>query len=335
MRSAPPRFAGRSVLPGRSRLHGSSRRWCTTSPFERRGGDRRHAATRSTSALITSTPRRRTGLSPTNRSSGARSRADAIAWPSRRRSASSVEDHALRLRARRKPGARPRVLRRVRRAWHRGHRPLLPAPASTRRTPVEDTWGAMAGALSQAGKVAALGISQATVDDLSAPAAHRTRSRAVQSELSLWTRDHLGRRSVVQRARRGVRGDFAARPGLLAARSCGRAFGSDDFASTSAGFVPRRCRRQPEDRRGRARVAARRRRRREIALAWVLARRHCRGHSRHAEDQRVQQRCLRELDRRRPSWKRSHDPLVRRPARSERPLACRPSLRGRPGQRPR
>ncbi len=55
--------------------------------------------------------------------------------------------------------------------------------------PVEETWGAMA-ELVQAGKVRSLGISEATPEQLErVQAVHPV--AAVQSELSLWTRDYL------------------------------------------------------------------------------------------------------------------------------------------------
>lgn len=55
--------------------------------------------------------------------------------------------------------------------------------------PLEETWGVMV-ELVQAGKVRALGLSEANVDELErARAIHPVAS--VQSELSLWTRDHL------------------------------------------------------------------------------------------------------------------------------------------------
>lgn len=55
--------------------------------------------------------------------------------------------------------------------------------------PVEETWGAMA-ALVAAGKVRAIGMSEASVEQLAAAhAVHPVAS--VQSELSLWTRDRL------------------------------------------------------------------------------------------------------------------------------------------------
>ena len=57
------------------------------------------------------------------------------------------------------------------------------------QTPVEETWGAMA-ELVAAGKVRWLGISEPSVAELERVARiHRV--TAVQSELSLWTRDHL------------------------------------------------------------------------------------------------------------------------------------------------
>src|SRR5580658_5450910 len=55
--------------------------------------------------------------------------------------------------------------------------------------PVEETWGAMA-ELVAAGKVRSLGISEASVDDLELVSRVHPVS-AVQSELSLWTRDYL------------------------------------------------------------------------------------------------------------------------------------------------
>jgi aryl-alcohol dehydrogenase-like predicted oxidoreductase len=55
--------------------------------------------------------------------------------------------------------------------------------------PLEDSWGAMAD-LVQAGKVRALGLSEASIDEMQrAREIHPVAS--VQSELSLWTRDHL------------------------------------------------------------------------------------------------------------------------------------------------
>lgn len=56
--------------------------------------------------------------------------------------------------------------------------------------PLEDSWGAMAGLVSD-GKVRALGLSEVTVDEAArAHAIHRV--AAVQSEFSLWTRDPQG-----------------------------------------------------------------------------------------------------------------------------------------------
>jgi aryl-alcohol dehydrogenase-like predicted oxidoreductase len=57
------------------------------------------------------------------------------------------------------------------------------------QVPLEDTWGAMS-TLVRAGKVRSLGLSEVSVDDLErAHAIHPV--TAVQSELSLWTRDAL------------------------------------------------------------------------------------------------------------------------------------------------
>ena len=57
------------------------------------------------------------------------------------------------------------------------------------KVPIEETWGAMAEAVA-AGKVRAIGMSEATVDELErAHAIHPVAS--VQSEFSLWTRDRL------------------------------------------------------------------------------------------------------------------------------------------------
>ena len=56
--------------------------------------------------------------------------------------------------------------------------------------PIEESWGAMAEAVA-AGKARAIGMSEATVDELDrAQAIHPVAS--LQSELSLWTRDPLG-----------------------------------------------------------------------------------------------------------------------------------------------
>ena len=57
------------------------------------------------------------------------------------------------------------------------------------KVPVEETWGAMAG-LVEAGKVRFLGISEAGVEDLERVSRIHPVT-AVQSELSLWTRDYL------------------------------------------------------------------------------------------------------------------------------------------------
>jgi len=60
------------------------------------------------------------------------------------------------------------------------------------RVPVEETWGAMAGLVAE-GKVRLLGISEASVSELDRVSRIHPVG-AVQSELSLWTRDHLSDR---------------------------------------------------------------------------------------------------------------------------------------------
>jgi aryl-alcohol dehydrogenase-like predicted oxidoreductase len=57
--------------------------------------------------------------------------------------------------------------------------------------PLEDQWGAMA-SLVRAGKVRAIGLSEASLDELETAAGIHPVA-ALQSELSLWTRDAIGR----------------------------------------------------------------------------------------------------------------------------------------------
>ena len=68
--------------------------------------------------------------------------------------------------------------------------------------PVEETWGAMAEAVA-AGKVRHLGMSEVGVDEIErAHAIHPV--KAVQSELSLWTRDALGQAPIAASTARGI-----------------------------------------------------------------------------------------------------------------------------------
>ncbi len=141
------------------------------------------------------------------------------------------------------------------------------------KTPVEETWGAMAG-LVAAGKVRWLGISEPGVEDLDRVARVHPVT-AVQSELSLWTRDHLAG-VVPWCAAHGT--SFVAfsplgRGFLTGAISADARFGPEDFRATLPRFRPEAVAanqrlvervRAVADRRGA--TAA------QVALAWVLAR---------------------------------------------------------------
>ena len=91
---------------------------------------------------------------------------------------------------RRPPGARARGDRRVAAAaCGTDHVDLYQLHRVDEHVPVEETWGAMAEVVA-AGKARAIGLSEATVEQLEAAhAIHPVAS--VQSELSLWTRDRL------------------------------------------------------------------------------------------------------------------------------------------------
>ncbi len=102
--------------------------------------------------------------------------------------------------------------------------------------PVEDTWGSMAG-LVAAGKVRWLGISEAKMPELERVARIHPVT-AVQSELSLWTRDYLG--DVVPWCA-GHGASFVAfsplgRGFLTGAITADTEFGADDFRSTLPRF---------------------------------------------------------------------------------------------------
>lgn len=139
--------------------------------------------------------------------------------------------------------------------------------------PVEETWGAMAG-LVAAGKVRALGISEASVGELERVSRVHPVA-AVQSELSIWTRDYL-EDVVPWCAAHGS--SFVAfaplgRGFLTGAISADRRFDSTDFRSKLPRFGPEAvaenqrivdAMRAVASRRG-ATVA-------QVALAWVLSR---------------------------------------------------------------
>jgi aryl-alcohol dehydrogenase-like predicted oxidoreductase len=140
-------------------------------------------------------------------------------------------------------------------------------------TPLEDTWGAMAG-LVAAGKVRWLGISEPKVSQLDL--VHRIHPvTAVQSEMSLWTRDYVGDVAPWCAANRATFVAFSplGRGFLTGAISAESELGEDDFRSTLPRFTPEaRAENQRivdavkavADRRGVTPA--------QIAIAWVLAR---------------------------------------------------------------
>ena len=141
------------------------------------------------------------------------------------------------------------------------------------KVPVEETWGAMAG-LVAAGKVRYLGISEASVDELERVSRIHPVT-AVQSELSLWTRDYL-EGVVPWCAAHGA--SFVAfaplgRGFLTGTISAGARFETDDFRSKLPRFAPAEV---AENQRivesVRALAARRGATAAQIALAWVLAR---------------------------------------------------------------
>ncbi len=141
------------------------------------------------------------------------------------------------------------------------------------KVPVEETWGAMA-QLVAAGKVRQLGISEASVGELERVSRIHPVT-AVQSELSLWTRDYL-EDVVPWCASRGV--SFVAfsplgRGFLTGAIPASARFGADDFRSRLPRFEPEAV---AENQRVAAAVRAVASRRgataAQVALVWVLSR---------------------------------------------------------------
>jgi len=102
--------------------------------------------------------------------------------------------------------------------------------------PVEETWGAMAETVA-AGKARALGMSEATVDELArAHAIHPVAS--VQSELSLWTRGQLDAVLPWCEANDAAFIPFAPLGrGYLTGRLAQRGFGTGDFRSRNPRFT--------------------------------------------------------------------------------------------------
>ena len=140
------------------------------------------------------------------------------------------------------------------------------------QTPVEETWRAMA-SLVAAGKVRALGISEPTVDELERVSRIHPVA-AVQSELSLWTREHL--EAVVPWCAAHGAAFVAFSPlgrGFLTGAIGSEArFGPEDFRSRLPRFRPEAV---AANQRlvGSVRAIAERRgaTAAQIALAWVLA----------------------------------------------------------------
>ncbi|MGH9364045.1 MAG: aldo/keto reductase [Thermoanaerobaculia bacterium] len=141
------------------------------------------------------------------------------------------------------------------------------------KVPVEETWGAMAG-LVAAGKVRLLGISEASVEELERVSRIHPVT-AVQSELSLWTRDYLA--GVVPWCAAHGASFVAFAPlgrGFLTGRYSAEArFDASDFRSTLPRFKPAEmAQNQALVEQVRAVAARRAVTAAQIALAWVLAR---------------------------------------------------------------
>jgi aryl-alcohol dehydrogenase-like predicted oxidoreductase len=140
-------------------------------------------------------------------------------------------------------------------------------------TPVDETWNAMAG-LVEAGKVRWLGISEAKVPELDR--IHRIHPvTAVQSELSLWTREHLDDVAPWCAAHGASFVAFSplGRGFLTGTIGTGTTFGDEDFRSTLPRFKPEAVAanqrivesvRAVADRLGATPA--------QVALAWVLSR---------------------------------------------------------------
>ena len=141
------------------------------------------------------------------------------------------------------------------------------------RVPVEETWSAMA-ALVKAGKARYLGISEASAADLDRISKIHPVT-AVQSELSLWTRDYLD--DVVPWCAAHGASFVAFAPlgrGFLTGKlEADRRFDSSDFRSTLPRFRPEQiAQNQRIVESVRSVAQARSVTPAQIALAWVLAR---------------------------------------------------------------
>jgi aryl-alcohol dehydrogenase-like predicted oxidoreductase len=140
------------------------------------------------------------------------------------------------------------------------------------QTPVEETWGAMA-ELVAAGKVRWLGISEPALADLERVARIHPVT-AVQSELSLWTRDYLAEVVPWCAAHNASFVAFSplGRGFLTGAIPADARFGPEDFRSKLPRFRPEAVA-ENQALVDRVRAIAQRRRATaaQIALSWVLA----------------------------------------------------------------
>jgi aryl-alcohol dehydrogenase-like predicted oxidoreductase len=140
------------------------------------------------------------------------------------------------------------------------------------QTPVEESWGAMA-ALVAAGKVRWLGISEPSVAELDRVAKIHPVT-AVQSELSLWTRDYLAGVAPWCAAHGASFVAFSplGRGFLTGTFAADARFGPEDFRSKLPRFSPDAIAQNQElvDR-VRAIAARRGATAAQVALAWVLA----------------------------------------------------------------
>ena len=140
------------------------------------------------------------------------------------------------------------------------------------QVPLESTWDAMAG-LVAAGKVRWLGISEATVADLERVSRIHPVT-AVQSELSLWTRDHLPEVVPWCRAHGASFVAFSplGRGFLTGAIGAEARFGPGDFRSRLPRFRPEAvAENQKLVERVRAVAVRRGVTAAQVALGWVLA----------------------------------------------------------------
>lgn len=139
------------------------------------------------------------------------------------------------------------------------------------KIPFEDQWGAMA-SLVEAGTVRAIGLSEASVEQLeTASAIHPV--AALQSELSLWTRDPIGRELAWCRDQGAAFVPFAPLGrGYLTGTITRSSFETSDFRSTNPRFTQEaieanaaivRQVRRIADRHGSTPA--------QVALAWCLA----------------------------------------------------------------